>query len=101
MKKIYLLATVGLLAISASAAPGNGGKKDRKADKNTHRSIDRNAEKNGKGYGPYDNPGQGNKYGLYKDKTAKKDKSQKIKKDKSQEVKKEKSQKPYENRGQK
>jgi len=24
--------------------------------------------KNGKGYGPYDNPGRGNKYGLYKNK---------------------------------
>ena len=77
MKKIYLLVTVGLLAISASAATGNGGKKDRKADKNTQRSYDQNAESNGKAYGPYNNPGQGNKYGLYKDKKAKKDKSQK------------------------
>jgi hypothetical protein len=30
--------------------------------------------KKGRGYGPYDNPGKGNKYGLYKNKKNKKDK---------------------------
>ena len=33
--------------------------------------------KKGRGYGPYDNPGRGNKYGLYKNKKNKKDKYEK------------------------
>lgn len=48
-------------------------------DRNTNGTYDRNDQKKGKGYGPYDNPGKGNKYGLYKDK---KDKSQKVNKGK-------------------
>jgi hypothetical protein len=49
---------------------------DRNYDRNTDRDYDRNDGKNGKGYGPYNNPGKGNKYGLYKDKSSKVDKSQ-------------------------
>ena len=55
---------------------------DRSSDRNTDRNYDRNVEKNGKGYGPYNNPGKGNKYGLYKDKSSKADKSQKANKGK-------------------
>jgi hypothetical protein len=55
---------------------------DRTNDKTTGRGYDRNDEKNGKGYGPYDNPGKGNKYGLYKDKKDKTNKSQKANKGK-------------------
>ena len=44
---------------------------DRDYGRNSDRSYDRNEEKNGKGYGPYNNPGKGNKYGLYKDKSQK------------------------------
>jgi hypothetical protein len=54
-------------------------------DRDRDRRYDRNEEKNGRGYGPYNNPGKGNKYGLYKDKKDKKDRSQK----------------PYKNRGNK
>lgn len=69
---------------------GNSNTQNRRYDRNTDRNIDRNAdgtydrntEKSGKGYGPYNNPGKGNKYGLYKDKKDKKDKSQKVHKGK-------------------
>ena len=57
---------------------GNSNTQNRRYDdRNTNRNYDQNDERNGKGYGPYNNPGKGNKYGLYKDKKAKKDKSQK------------------------
>ena len=72
MKKIYLLLAVGLITLTASA---HGHKEDRKVDKTMNRGYDQKDEKNGKAYGPYNNPGQGNKYGLYKDKKVKKDKS--------------------------
>ena len=55
---------------------------DRTTDRNADGSYDRNAEKKGKGYGPHNNPGKGNKYGLYKDKTSKTVKSQKVNKGK-------------------
>ena len=56
---------------------------DRTTDpRNTDRTYDRNAEKSGKGYGPYNNPGKGHKYGLYKDKNNKVNKSQKANKGK-------------------
>lgn len=55
---------------------------DRSIDRDADRSYDRNEEKKGKGYGPYNNPGKGNKYGLYKDKHNKADKSQKANKGK-------------------
>lgn len=55
---------------------------DRNYGRNTDGSYDRNVEKNGKGYGPHNNPGKGNKYGLYKDKNNKMDKSRKSNKGK-------------------
>jgi len=40
------------------------------------RSYEENTQnRKGKGYGPYNNPGRGNKYGLYKNKKTKKDKN--------------------------
>jgi hypothetical protein len=50
---------------------------DRNSDRNADGTYDRNTEKNGKGYGPYNNPGKGNKYGLYKDKKGKSQKAHK------------------------
>lgn len=44
---------------------------DRNYDPNTDRRYDRNDEHNGRGYGPYNNPGKGHKYGLYKNKSQK------------------------------
>jgi len=52
---------------------------DRGYDRNSDRNYDRNDEQNGRGYGPYNNPGKGNKYGLYKNG---KGNSQKAKKNK-------------------
>lgn len=51
--------------------------RDRNDDRNRDRNYDRNDERNGRGYGPHNNPGRGNKYGHYKNKKAKKVKSQK------------------------
>jgi len=57
---------------------GNSTTQNRRYDeRNTDGNYEQNDERNGGGYGPYNNPGKGNKYGLYKDKKAKKDKSQK------------------------
>lgn len=69
---------------------GNYRSQDRRSDRNmdpnygrnTDGTYDRNDQKNGKGYGPYNNPGKGNKYGLYKDKGNKVDKTQKANKGK-------------------
>ena len=57
---------------------GNSNTRNRRyEDRNSDRNYEHNDKRDGKGYGPYNNPGKGNKYGLYKDKKAKKDKSQK------------------------
>ena len=62
---------------------GNSTTQNRRYDeRNTDGNYEQNDERNGGGYGPYNNPGKGNKYGLYKDKKAKKDKSQKEHKNK-------------------
>ena len=50
---------------------------DRDDDRDEDRNYDRNDQKKGRGYGPYNNPGKGNKYGLYKDKKHKSQKAYK------------------------
>jgi hypothetical protein len=65
---------------------GNSNTQNRRNDdRDRDRNYDRNDDRNGRGYGPYNNPGKGNKYGHYKNKKAKKDKSQKRHKDEEHE----------------
>ncbi len=62
---------------------GKNNTQQNRDDRNYDKDNDDNRNKNGRGYGPYDNPGRGNKYGLYKNKQHKHDdKDKKEKKDK-------------------
>lgn len=71
----------GQLRINELGNTRTMGDRDRRMDDRDRRMDDRDDNyaktKKGRGYGPYDNPGKGNKYGLYKNKKNKKDKHDK------------------------